>query len=209
MREELEKFRRRVLHVRRILCNPDVTRFTLVTIPEKMGVNETVRAYQSLAEFNLPVTGCVVNRMTPDLDHAFIQTRRQNERKNVSELQNMLPELHLHEVELKDTDIHGIEALRQISSELHGDIVIEDGLGPFEIGLGLDIHRGTWTEGDDVYLHLPGIVRDDLSLRSESGTVYVGINSREHPVPFDRPAKASQVKAKLEDEILKLTFPEE
>ena len=209
MREELEKFRRRVLHVRRILCNPDVTRFTLVTIPEKMGVNETVRAYESLAEFNLPVTGCVVNRMTPDLDHAFIQTRRQNERKNVSELQNSLPELHLHEVELKDTDIHGIEALRQISSELHGDIVIEDGLGPFEIGLGLDIHRGTWTEGDDVYLHLPGIVRDDLSLRSESGTVYVGINSREHPVPFDRPAKASQVKAKLEDEILKLTFPEE
>lgn len=209
MREELEKFRRRVLHVRRILCNPDVTRFTLVTIPEKMGVNETIRAYESLAEFNLPVTGCVVNRMTPDLDHSFIQTRRENERNNVSELKNSLPELHLHEVELKDTDIHGIEALRQISSELHGEIAIGGGLGPFEIGLGLDIHRGTWIDGDDVYLHLPGIVRDDLSLRSESGIVYVGINSREHPVPFDRPAKASEVKAKLEDEILKLTFPEE
>ncbi len=209
MREELQKFRRRVLHVRRILCNPDVTRFTLVTIPEKMGVNETIRAYESLAEFNLPVTGCVVNRMTPDLDHSFIQTRRENERNNVSELKNSLPELHLHEVELKDTDIHGIEALRQISSELHGKIAIGDGLGPFEIGLGLDIRRGTWINGNDVYLHLPGIVRDDLSLRSESGTVYVGINSREHPVPFDRPAKASEVRAKLEDEILKLTFPEE
>ena len=48
MREELEKFRRRVLHVRRILCNPEVTRFTLVTIPEKMGVNETLRAKESL-----------------------------------------------------------------------------------------------------------------------------------------------------------------
>ena len=60
-----------------------------------------------------------------------------------------------------------------------------------------------------MYLHLPGIVREDLSLRSESGTVYVGINSREHPVPFDRPAKASQVNAKLENDILKLTFPEE
>ena len=33
MRDELEKFRRRVLHVRRILCNPNVTRFTLVTWP--------------------------------------------------------------------------------------------------------------------------------------------------------------------------------
>ena len=209
MREELEKFRRRVLHVRRILCNPEVTRFTLVTIPEKMGVNETIRAHQSLAEFNLPVTGCVINRMTPDLDHSFIQTRRENERKNVSELKAALPDLILHEVELKDSDIHGIDALREISNELHGDFGVSDGLGPFEIGIGLEVHRGTWSEGDDVYLHLPGIVREDLSLRSESGTVYVGINSREHPVPFSRPAKASQVQAKLEDEILKLTFPPE
>ena len=209
MREELEKFRRRVLHVRRILCNPEVTRFTLVTIPEKMGVNETIRAHQSLVEFNLPVTGCVINRMTPDLDHSFIQTRRENERKNVAELKAALPSLTLHEVELKDSDIHGIEALREISNELHGDFGVSDGLGPFEIGIGLEVHRGTWSEGDDVYLHLPGIVREDLSLRSESGTVYVGINSREHPVPFDRPAKASQVQAKLEDEVLKLTFPPE
>lgn len=207
MRAELEKFRRRVLHVRRILCNPDVTRFTLVTIPEKMGVNETVRAYESLKEFNLPVTGCVINRMTPNLEHDFIQTRRQNERKNVDFLSSELPELLLHEVELKDSDIHGVESLRKISKELHGDIEISSGLGPFNIGLGLDVHRGTWSDGDEVYLHLPGIIREDLSLRSESGTVFVGINSREHPVPFDRPAKASQVEAKLENEILKLTFP--
>jgi arsenite-transporting ATPase len=209
MKEELEKFRRRVLHVRRILCNPEVTRFTLVTIPEKMGVNETLRAYESLAEFDLPVSGCVINRMTPDLDNDFIQTRRVNERKNVEQLREELPDLHLHEVELKDTDIHGLDLLRDINSELHGDISISEGLGPFAIGLGLEVHRGTWTDGDDVLLHLPGIVREDLSLRSESGTVYVGINSREHPVPFDRPAKASQVKAKLENDILKLTFPEE
>ena len=207
MRAELEKFRRRVLHVRRILCNPDVTRFTLVTIPEKMGVNETVRAYESLKEFNLPVTGCVINRMTPNLEHDFIQTRRKNERKNVDDLSSELPELLLHEVELKDSDIHGVESLRNISKELHGEIEISSGLGPFNIGLDLEVHRGTWLDGDEVYLHLPGIVREDLSLRSESGTVYVGINSREHPVPFDRPAKASQVEAKLENEILKLTFP--
>ena len=209
MRDELEKFRRRVLHVRRILCNPDVTRFTLVTIPEKMGVNETIRAHQALDEFKLPVSGCVVNRMTPDLEHEFIQTRRSNERKNVDDLSKSLPDLHLHEVELKDSDIHGIESLRNICAELHGEINISDGLGPFDIGLGLEIHRGTWSDGDNVLLHLPGIAREDLSLRSESGTVYVGINSREHPVPFDRPAKASQVNAKLEDDILRLTFPSE
>ena len=162
MRDELEKFRRRVLHVRRILCNPNVTRFTLVTIPEKMGVNETIRAYKSLKEFDLPVTGCVINRMTPDLDHEFISTRRKNERKNVEELKKALRDLQFHEVELKDSDIHGIDSLTNMSLELHGNPVIGDGLGPFEIGIGLDVHRGTWTDGDDVLLHLPGIVRDDF-----------------------------------------------
>ena len=209
MKNELDKFRRRVLHVRRILCNPDVTRFTLVTIPEKMGVNETVRAHQALAEFNLPVSGCVINRMTPDLDHEFIQTRRINEKSNIESLKSQLPDLHLHEVELKETDIHGLESLREMSNELHGSISVGDGLGPFTVGLGLDVHRGTWSEGDDVLLHLPGIVREDLSLRSEGGTVLVGINEREHPVPFSRPAKASEVNAKLENEVLRLTFPSE
>lgn len=209
LKEELDKFRRRVLHVRRILCNPEITRFTLVTIPEKMGINETVRAHKSLAEFELPVTGCVINRMTPDLDHEFIQTRRVNEAKNVEALTQELPGIHLHEVELKDSDIHGLESLRSISKELHGAIEINDGLGPFPIGLGLEVHRGTWSNADDVMLHLPGIVREDLSLRSESGTILVGINGREHPVDFPRPAKASQVDAKLEDEVLRLTFPAE
>ena len=207
MREELEKFRRRVLHVRRILCNPEVTRFTLVTIPEKMGVNETVRAHASLAEFNLPVSGCVVNRLTPEIENEFIQTRRMHERKNIADLQSSIPDLHIHEVELKDSDIHGLNLLRSIGTELHGTINIGSGLGPFKIGLGLDVNRGTWRDSDDVYLHLPGIDRDDLSLRSEAGTVFVGINEREHPVPFDRPAKASKVSAKLEEDVLKLTFP--
>ena len=96
----------------------------------------------------------------------------------------------------------------KMGNELHGKISISDGLGPFSIGLGLDVNRGTWRDFDDVYLHLPGIDRADLSLRSESGVVYVGINEREHPVPFDRPAKASKVEAKLEKDVLKLTFPQ-
>ncbi len=209
MREELERFRRRVLHVRRILSDPNVTRFTLVTIPEKMGVNETIRANTALREFDLPVSGCVINRMTPDLEHAFIQTRRNNERANVEELREGLEDMFFHEVELRDTDIHGIENLRSVASDLHPEIVVEDGLGPFEIGLGLEVNRGTWRDGDVVSLHLPGIAREDLSLRSESGVVYVGINNREHPVDFPRPAKASQVQAKLEDDVLRLTFPPE
>ena len=207
MRVELEKFRRRVLHVRRILSDPELTRFTLVTIPEKMGVNETVRAYEALIDFDLPVSGCVVNRITPELDHPFIQRRIEGERIHIDSLKEALPTLDFTEIELRDSDVHGIDSLREIGSLMHGNIELEEGLGPFEIGLGLEASRGTWKDGDIVYLHLPGIDREDLSLRSEDGTLFVGVNEREHPVQFDRPAKASEVKAKLEEDILRLTFP--
>ncbi|HIF46581.1 MAG TPA: hypothetical protein EYQ73_07330 [Candidatus Poseidoniales archaeon] len=209
MKEELARFRRRVLHVRRILSNPEITSFTLVTIPEKMGVNETVRAHEALMEFELPVKGCVINRMTPDLDHEFIQRRKASESTNVDSLKNALPGLVYKEIELLDSDVYGLEALRKMFSSLHGNIELEEGLGPFDIGLGLSVNRGSWNEGDNVYLHLPGIDREDLSLRSESGIILVGINNREHAVDFPRAAKASDVDAKLENDVLRLKFPPE
>ena len=79
MKEELERFRRRVLHVRRVLSDPATSSFTLVTIPERMGINETMRAYDSLVEYKLPIGGCLVNRITPAFDHPYLQKRREQE----------------------------------------------------------------------------------------------------------------------------------
>ena len=90
MKQELERFRSRVLHVRRVLSDPELTSFTLVTIPEKMGVNETVRAYSSLIEYQLPVSSCIVNRVTPEFDHPFLAKRRGAEIERIKELTEQL-----------------------------------------------------------------------------------------------------------------------
>lgn len=209
MRDELERFRRRVLHVRRILCDPSLTRFTLVTIPEKMGVNESIRAYESLTEFNLPVSGCVINRKTPDLDHEFINRRREMEAGYCLELEERLDKLEFKHVELLEGDVHGFEKLNEMSKLLHGEIELPDGLGPFDIGLGLQVNRGSWRDGNEVLVHLPAIERDELSLRSEDGVLMVGINGREHEIEHHSPVKASQVGAKLTDDVLHLSFPED
>ena len=58
-----------------------------------------------------------------------------------------------------------------------------------------------------IYLHYPGIKRDELSLRSEDGVLFVGLNGREKPVKTSVPVKASQVNAKLEGDILRLDIP--
>ena len=213
MKEELERFRRRVLHVRRVLSDSSTTSFTLVTIPERMGVNETLRANASLQEYGLPVTGCLVNRVTPELDHPFLERRRGEEMGHIDELDSTL-EMPVTTMELFDTEVQGLERLRTYGNLLYGTPeTLSDELGPYDVGNRLthSIHRGTYVEQGDgieiIHLHFPGLQREDLSLRSEEGVLYVGVNGREHAIPTSSPTKSAEVKAKLEDDVLRLEVP--
>ena len=214
MKVELERFRNRVLHVRRVLSDDQLTSFTLVTIPEKMGVNETQRAYQSLIEYQLPVSSCIVNRVTPEFDHPFLQKRRTAELSRISELGQMLPDVKVSSIELLDEEVVGLEKLRLVANKLYGDaIFVADSLGPHEVGETVkhSIHRGMTREisedEEQIFLHFPGIRREELSLRSDEGVLFVGLNGREREISTSIPVKASQVGAKLEGDILRLSIP--
>ena len=214
MKEELERFRRRVLHVRRVLSDESTTSFTLVTIPERMGINETLRAHESLVEYGLPIGGCLVNRLTPVFDHPFLANRREQEMQRIAELEEALETINVASLELAEQEIVGIEALRATGRILYGEpSPLPSTIGPHEIGKVLfhDLHRGMVSEVEDslerVRLHFPGLQRDDLSLRSEEGVLFVGVNGREQTVPTQTHVKASQVKASLDDDVLTLTIP--
>ncbi|HJM55611.1 MAG TPA: TRC40/GET3/ArsA family transport-energizing ATPase [Poseidonia sp.] len=214
MKEELERFRRRVLHVRRVMSDPATTAFTLVTIPERMGVNETVRAYDSLVEFNLPIGGCLVNRVTPEFDHPFLIKRRKQELERIAELKSTLKDIEIGSIELADQEVVGVEALRGIGKLLYGEIdTIPSTIGPHQIGevLTHEVHRGMITEIEDelekIHLHFPGLNREEMSLRSEQGTLFVGLNGREQEIPTQSYVKSSQVKASLNDDVLSLDIP--
>jgi arsenite-transporting ATPase len=214
MKEELERFRRRVLHVRRVLSDPATSSFTLVTIPERMGVNETLRAYESLIEYKLPIGGCLVNRITPEFDHPFLQTRREQELTRILELDSTLENVNVGRLELADTEIVGVNALRAIGETLYGaPTAIEDSIGPHEIGAILhhEVHRGMVGSMEEqherIQLHFPGLERSDLSLRSEDGVLFVGVNGREQLIPTQTHVKSSLVKASLEGDVLSLLIP--
>ena len=214
MKEELERFRRRVLHVRRVLSNESITSFTLVTIPERMGINETLRAHASLTEYKLPVPNCLVNRLTPEFDHPFLAHRRAAELERVEELRTEMPEVNIATMELLDDEVVGIEALREVGIRLYGEVKTPPSdLGPHGIGTSLQhsIHRGMTRNIDGdverISLHYPGIAREELSLRSEDGILYVGLNGREREVVTSVPTKASKVSAKLDGDVLHLDVP--
>ena len=85
---------------------------------------------------------------------------------------------------------------------------LPDAIGPHAIGSVLhhEVHRG-WSgeiDGDveRIQLHFPGLERSDLSLRSEDGVLFVGVNGREQAIPTETHVKSSQVKASLDSDVL-------
>ena len=73
------------------------------------------------------------------------------------------------------------------------------------------IHRGMYSESSEefesIFLHFPGIKREELSLRSDDGILFVGLNGREREIATSVSVKASQVEAKLEGDVLRLNIP--
>jgi HSP20 family molecular chaperone IbpA len=69
------------------------------------------------------------------------------------------------------------------------------------------MHREFTDEYEVIKLHFPGIKREELSLRSDDGVLFVGLNGRERSISTSVPVKANQVDAKLEEDVLRLNIP--
>ena len=132
----------------------------------------------------------------------------------ISELAQSLSSIEISSMELLDQEVVGVENLRIVATELYGPVKrIDDSLGPHLIGEKVkhNVHRGMRREINKdfeiIYLHFPGIKRDELSLRSDDGQLYVGLNGRERVIDASVSVKASQVDAKLENDVLRLSIP--
>ena len=74
-----------------------------------MGINETLRAHESLVEYNLPIGGALVNRITPEFEHEFLQKGREQELECIAELDEKLGMVNVGQLELADSEIVGVE----------------------------------------------------------------------------------------------------
>jgi hypothetical protein len=196
------------------LSNPESSSFTLVTIPERMGVNETLRAHQALQRYKIPVPSCLVNRMTPNIDHSFIQKRYQEEQLRLIELKQSLEDVHVGSIKIFETEIQGLDSLREYGAILYGSpIEFEHSIGPHSFGeiLHHSIHRGMISNVDDecetLHVHIPDAEKNSFQLRCESGFLFVSVNGREREIPTHYLAKKSTIRASFEGDTLKIIIP--
>ena len=109
----------RVKRVREILFAPENTSFVLVTTPEAMAVDETVRFLGTLRRQKVPVTDIITNRV--ERKHGtceFCAARASAQRPFLRRIAVQFKGLEHHHAPVAPDEVHGIETLRSFGATL-------------------------------------------------------------------------------------------
>ena len=115
----LDRRRERLSSLRARVVDRAHTSFVLVTVAERLAIDETARAAALLAETGLDVGALVVNRVLPDgLSGTFYDARKDQEAEYLNEIARRFPRLPRIVVRQLPRDVYGLGPLTVVSSQL-------------------------------------------------------------------------------------------
>jgi arsenite-transporting ATPase len=115
----LERRHERLGRLRTTIMDRARTTFALVTIPERLAIEETSRAADLLEDTGVFVGGLIVNRVLPDdLEGDFYRSRKTQEQTYLEEIGRRFKRLPRVIVRQLPRDVYGIASLERISEQL-------------------------------------------------------------------------------------------
>ncbi len=115
----LERRHQRIKVLRSRVLDRGSTSFVLVTIPERLAIEETARAHALLDDLGIGVGALVVNRVLPDgLEGEFYRSRKAQEAEYLGEIARRFSRISRIHVRQLPTDVHGLASLAAIAGQL-------------------------------------------------------------------------------------------
>lgn len=132
--DEIDLFLRdlaeRIERVRTMLYDKSRAAFTLVTIPEAMGVEETMRYYALLQQDGVPVTDLIVNRVESEHEKCpYCHARVEAQKPWLEQITRHFEGLRPHHAPLLAGEVRGLDALRRFAQIVWGQADIADAKG--------------------------------------------------------------------------------
>lgn len=115
----LSRRRERLGRLRSTMTDRSRTTFALVTIPERLAIEETARAAELLEDTGVSVGGLVVNRVLPDgLEGEFYRSRKAQEATYLEEIDRRFKRLPRVRIRQLPRDVYGLASLERVSEQL-------------------------------------------------------------------------------------------
>ena len=117
----LERRHERLTRLIQCITDRRQTTFVLVMNPERLPIEETSRAVETLMDARIDIGALIVNRILPDgLEGDFYASRKAQEAMYLEEIARRFFALPRVEVRLLPCDVHGLDALARVSEQLLG-----------------------------------------------------------------------------------------
>ena len=200
--EDIKQFKLRVEHVRRVLANEQITSFNIVTIPEQMGIMESKRALHQIREYEIPVTGIIVNHIFPEeSDCGFCRARRKIQNKYIAQAKDMAEEnnIQLALLTIMAEEVKGVEMLRRIGGKLYSE-------GQFKLDLFQTMNIKELADRIEVHIHLPSAKSKEIDLRTDNCDLILDINGMVNRITMPTCIEDFPISAKFDEDILIITI---
>lgn len=116
---DIEKMYLKLVELQELLKNREVTSIRIVTVPEKMVVEETKRNYMYMNLYNFNVDGLYINRILPkDIGNDFFEQWLNIQQEYITLLKESFSALPIYEIPWYDEELRGEENIRRIVKDV-------------------------------------------------------------------------------------------
>lgn len=202
---DIEKLYVKLSELQNLLKDREVCSLRLVTIPEKMVVDETKRNYMYLNLYNFNVDGLYINRILPsEVENSFFDKWKDIQKKYIKVLEDTFSEVPIYKIKWYPIDVNGIDGLYKI---------VKDSLTDDNIFRVLKTTQSEVFErleaGYRLNIKVPFTEKQELNLHEGDNELIIKIGNFKRNIPMPEVMKKYSVsKAKFEDGILKIYFEE-
>ena len=178
---DIETLYVKLIELQELLKNKEVSSVRLVTIPEKMVVEETKRNYMYMKLYNYNVDGIFINRILPrEIGNPFFSEWVTIQKKYIAEIEACFDQIPKYYIPWYDTDLLGLAAINRIC-----DDVFAERADLFEIKADIEGEKYEQTEtGYDLKLFLPNITKDEVAVNLSGSDVIVKIGNYKRNIPM-------------------------
>ncbi len=202
---DIERLYRKLIELQEFLKDRKTTSIRIVTMPEKMVVEETKRNFMYMNLYDYHVDGIYINRILPkDMDNPFFNDWIAIQNQYIEELEAVFDGMPIYKIPWFDTDLNGLSGVDRIEQN------VLKGRDVFSIQEELVSQCFEKVEnGYNLLLKLPFIEKGEVILHESGTDIILKIGNFKRCIPKPNSLRNYAVTgAQLSDGILTVNFTE-
>ncbi len=202
---DIERLYRKLIELQEFLKDRKTTSIRIVTMPEKMVVEETKRNFMYMNLYDYHVDGIYINRILPkDMDDPFFNDWIAIQDQYISELEAVFEGMPIYKIPWFDTDLNGLTGIDRIEQN------VLKGRDVFSIQEELVSQCFEKVEaGYNLLLKLPFIEKGEVILHESGTDIILKIGNFKRCIPKPNSLRNYAVTgAQLSEGILTVNFTE-